>query len=133
MKEIHAHDPAGRAAEEYNVGRGAGPDEDDLRLDMSKLDSAWNQAVVRALARHCMTVQESEGWQPEQPVEYFQAMLFERLEDFTTEWNKAVPRGNETLAAAAARREQELEDETTQNRRAGRRARVSLQLSLWGQ
>jgi hypothetical protein len=126
VKGIHAHEPAGEIASTFQPGGdGPQPETDDLHLDFDgPYNSPWNTTIVEYLAGCCLMVQSSQDWYPKHDQEYFEALLFERLQDFKTEWDAASPRGNETREQAVARRLWEIENEGAQNRRATRRVRV---------
>jgi len=87
--------PCQEDVKNFVLGRGPGPNVEDLRIDMrGKINSVWNQAVIEILLAE-VKKEDFEGL-PDRSDAYLADKIEGKLERVRTVWRTAQPRVTET-------------------------------------
>ena len=114
----------------YNEGGSAGPNPDNLALDLRNTKSRWNKAVISILLGKVPAQQQKlYPTLPSVSNAYIEDLLNTHVRNLIMVWKRIQPRGGETVVVAAERVMEMQEETQKQSRRRKRRHDVSLQIS----
>jgi hypothetical protein len=125
------HDPpTPQEVHKYALGRGPGPNPEDLRIDMKgKINSNWNLQVIEILLAEL----KKKDWDglPQRSEAYLVDLIEGKLERVRTCWRNAQPKLKETgevetIADVESRMTKKKDDQDRANRAYSRRRNVCL-------